>query len=97
MECFYLTASVDMPHLEMKPAEIRQAEPSKEAGLDSRKAYWSSLGGFQDTPVFSFDALEPGNTITGPALIEARDTTYVIEPEWRFTMDAYNNGVLERI
>jgi len=97
VECFYLTASVDTPHLEMKPADVRQTEPSKEAGLESRKAYWSSLGRFEDTPVFSFDVLEPGNTISGPALIEARDTTYVIEPEWRFTMDAYNNGVLERI
>ena len=33
----------------------------------------------------------------GPALIEAPDTTYVIEPEWRFTLDEYRNGILERI
>jgi N-methylhydantoinase A/acetophenone carboxylase len=97
VECFYLTASVDMPHLEMKPAPAGQAEPDKDAILDSREAYWDSLGGFQDTEVFYYESLKPGNSITGPALIEAGDTTYVIEPEWHFTMDPYYNGVLERI
>ncbi|UCF57722.1 MAG: hydantoinase/oxoprolinase family protein [Deltaproteobacteria bacterium] len=97
VECFYLTAFVETPRMEMEPAEIGGAEPPKEASLAPRKAYWISLGGFQDTSVFSFEALQPGNTIAGPAIIEARDTTFVIEPEWRFTMDAYQNGVLERI
>ena len=96
VECFYLTAFVERPYLEMKPAEGRNTRPPEAAEQVLRKAYWSSLGGFRETPVFVYEALEPGNTISGPALIEARDTTYIIEPEWRFILDAYHNGILEQ-
>lgn len=33
--------------------------------------------------------------IDGPAIIEAEDTTVVIEPGWRYTLDEYLNGVIE--
>jgi N-methylhydantoinase A/acetophenone carboxylase len=97
VECFYLTASADTPDPSIQQAELKGPEPPPEARLPSRKAYWSSAEGFADTQVFSFPDLEPGNVITGPALIEAQDTTYVIEPAWRFTLDTYRNGILERI
>ncbi len=47
--------------------------------------------------MFIFESLQPGNGINGPAIIEARDTTYVVEPGWRFTLDGFYNGVLELI
>ena len=97
VECFYITAFVERPMREMKPAELKGAEPPDSARLEARQAYWAALGGFKETPVFAFEGLEPGNRILGPALIEARDTTFVIEPEWKFTLDPYHNGVLERI
>ncbi|MGB6068556.1 MAG: hydantoinase/oxoprolinase family protein [Desulfomonilaceae bacterium] len=97
VECFYLTASVELPHAKPEPAPISGIEPSQKARQESRKAYWGALGEFKDTPVFTFEALEAGNSFEGPALIEARDTTYVIEPAWRFTLDQYGNGLLERI
>jgi N-methylhydantoinase A/acetophenone carboxylase len=50
-----------------------------------------------ETDVFTFEKLLAGNVIQGPALIEAEDTTYVIEPGWRFTLDMYRNAVLERL
>jgi N-methylhydantoinase A/oxoprolinase/acetone carboxylase beta subunit len=31
----------------------------------------------------------------GPALVDARHTTFVIEPSWRFTLDQFFNVVLE--
>jgi N-methylhydantoinase A/acetophenone carboxylase len=96
IECFYLTASVEVPRREVRPLEIRGAEPPRTAHRPSRQAYWPSLGGFKETPVFTFEALEAGNTVLGPALIEARDTTYVLEPGWRFMLDHYRNGILER-
>ncbi|MBW1700730.1 MAG: hydantoinase/oxoprolinase family protein [Deltaproteobacteria bacterium] len=97
VECFYLTAYVELPDPKIEQSELKGHEPPGSARLVSRQAYWSSTGGFEDTPVFSFPALEPGNVIIGPALIEAEDTTYVIEPEWKFALDSYRNGVLERI
>ncbi len=97
MECFYLTASVEKPGPKRVPAELKGSEPPRAARRESRPAYWEAQGGFQETPVFEFEALNPGNLIKGPVLIEARDTTFVVEPGWRFTLDAYRNGILERI
>ena len=80
----------------MKRAGKKQVVIADNAHRGMRRAYWAVLGDFKDTPVFDLAALEPGNIITGPALIEARDTTYVIEPRWRLTLDTYRNGVLEQ-
>jgi N-methylhydantoinase A/oxoprolinase/acetone carboxylase beta subunit len=44
--------------------------------------------------VFDQDLIRCGNVIDGPAIIEAEDTTIVIEPGWRYTLDEYLNGVI---
>jgi N-methylhydantoinase A/acetophenone carboxylase len=72
-------------------------DPDRAARLPSRKAYWSGSRDPADTPVFSFPELRPGNRILGPALVEAPDTTFVIEPGWKFTLDEFHNGLLERL
>lgn len=97
VECFFLTAFVDRPQEAPPATELGDAAPSAEALRETRPAYWQSEGGFVDTPVYAFEKLVPGNVVAGPALIEATETTYVIEPGWRFTLDAYFNGVLEKI
>jgi N-methylhydantoinase A len=96
VECFYLTAMVESARPEIKPRESGSATPPEAASREPRQAYWTALGGFKETPVFAFEALEPGNRIHGPALIESVDTTFVVEHGWRFTLDQYGNGVLER-
>ena len=78
------------------PQRQRQ-QPRESARLPMRQAVWDSKSGFQDTPVFDFLELEAGNTIEGPALIEAKETTYVIEPEWKFTLDCFHNAILEQV
>ncbi|MFH0729507.1 MAG: hydantoinase/oxoprolinase family protein [Pseudomonadota bacterium] len=95
VECFFLTAFVDsLPYPDTSRAPGNHT-PSDAAKLPPRDAYWQNAGGFTETPVYDFDALVSGNVIEGPALIEAKDTTYVLEPKWRFTMDGYGNGILE--
>ena len=97
VECFYLTAIVETGHPEIKAARQGSPEPPKDAVRQPRDAYWGALGGFKQTPVFAFEGMHPGNQVSGPALIEAVDTTYVVEPGWRFSLDLYHNGVLERL
>ena len=60
-------------------------------------AILANESGFKQTPVFAFSKLGTGNMIKGPALIEAKDTTYVIEPGWQFSLDAFHNAVLDRV
>ncbi|WP_313803240.1 hydantoinase/oxoprolinase family protein [Sphingobium sp.] len=45
----------------------------------TRKAYFSATG-WTDVPVCRFDAMEPGEGVTGPALLENALTTVVIDP-----------------
>jgi N-methylhydantoinase A len=39
--------------------------------------------------------LEPGNNISGPAIIEQLDTTTVIHPEQEGTVDDYRNIIIK--
>lgn len=97
VECFFLTAFVEVPPSKIQKFDVNGETPPESARLPDRKAYWRDRSGFEDTPVFAFSELEAGNVIKGPALIEAMETTYVIEPEWKFTLDAYHNAVLEKV
>ena len=94
VECFYLTAYVRTEAPVGEPEPEKGEAPPEAARRAPRQAYWHALGGFQETPVFDFDALEPGNRIEGPALIEAPETTYVLEPGWSFVKDGFGSGVL---
>jgi N-methylhydantoinase A len=96
LECFHLTAYVEKAPPELISYGSKGEKPPEEARLSPRQAYWALTKGFVDTPVYLFDALLPGNRIEGPALIEAKDTTYVIEPEWQFTLDEFRNAALEK-
>jgi N-methylhydantoinase A/acetophenone carboxylase len=97
VECFYLTARVEQESPRWEPAELSGPEPPAEAALPPRRAYWRTLGGFNQTPVYDFHLLRPGNVIVGPGLVDARHTTFVIEPDWRFSVDQFSNGVLEPV
>lgn len=96
VECFYLTAYVEAQPEAVSQRKLGGKKPSKDAVREPRQAYWHELGGFKETPVFDFEKLQPGNRIEGPALIEAPETTYVLEPDWTFTLDGFGNGVLQR-
>ncbi len=94
LECFHLTAMVLLPPLQLEVFEENGQKPSGAASLPAREVYWAALEGFVKTPVFAFNELLVGNEIDGPALVEADDTTYVIEPGWRFVLDRFRNAIL---
>jgi len=96
VECFYLAAGVHNPRQEFTPVALSAAAVSAAARLESRPACFDPAVGMVDTPVYDWLKLAPGNRLAGPALIEAPDTTYVIDPGWTYRMDAYRNGILER-
>lgn len=97
VECFFLTAFVETSDTKMKQFELNGQEPGGSARLPMRQACWDSRSGFQDTPVFAFPELQAGNVIIGPALIEAKETTFVVEPGWKFFLDSFHNAILEPV
>ena len=45
------------------------------------------FGGWREVPVYALDELQPGHTLTGPAIIEAETTTVVVDTEDRVTVN----------
>ena len=50
-----------------------------------------------DTPLYDRDALAPGVTLSGPAIIQETNATTIVEPGWCATVDAHRNLILERV
>jgi N-methylhydantoinase A/oxoprolinase/acetone carboxylase beta subunit len=59
-----------------------------------RRVYFRATKGFHETPIYERDALQPGQTIAGPAVIEAPDTTMLVHPGQNVRMDDYRNLTL---
>lgn len=94
VECFYLSAYVEDRVADLTRYADTGSVPSDEAFVGHRPACFDPTQGLTETPIYHWEALRPGNRIDGPAIIEAPETTYVIEPNWFYQMDTYRNGVL---
>ena len=94
IENFYLFATVPLrkPKLPSFPLE---GESPKQAIRGKRPVYWKQYNDFKDTNIFDADLLRPGNMIPGPAVIEARDTTVVLPPGMKYSIDRYLSGIIE--
>jgi len=59
-----------------------------------RLVYWKDE--FIGTPIFNRDLLKTGNKISGPAIIEADATTYIIPHKWNLFIDKYANAFISK-
>ncbi len=67
---------------------------SGEARKGSRQVYFSETG-FAPCDVYDRYALKPGDTLSGPAVIEERESTTVVGPGAVVTVDQYLNLLIE--
>ena len=51
-------------------------------------------GRFQDTPVYDGDRVGPGHRVAGPAIVEERFTTLVVQPGHVAEVDRHGNYVV---
>ena len=58
-----------------------------------RRRVWFA-GEWIDTPILLREALCPGDTITGPAIVEQLDTTTIVEPGDPAVIDAQGNLII---
>jgi N-methylhydantoinase A/oxoprolinase/acetone carboxylase beta subunit len=92
---FALRGRVAQPKPELERHELGPSDASA-AWSGQRSAYWGLETGWLDTPVYRQALLRPGHALAGPALVEAEDTTVVIEPGWTLRIGEYLDGVIER-
>jgi N-methylhydantoinase A len=70
----------------------RQEEGAREAASSGacspRSKRQAFFGDWREVPVYALDALQPGHTLTGPAIIEAETTTVLVDTGDRVTVNA---------
>ena len=89
-----LTASGPRPQVELQQIEGHGQAPET-AIKGTRQAYFAEAGGFVETPLYDRKKLSVGATFMGPAIVEEIDSTAVIGPGTRVSIDAYANLVVE--
>jgi len=92
IESITLKAVCPTYHYQLPKFTEQGADPKK-AQKGARNVYWGK--GFVSTKIYERNLLRCSNCIKGPAIIESPNTTYVIPPNWSYTVDKYLNGILE--
>lgn len=93
-QCLRLHAMGHAPKAHFEEQEFSDEDPGH-ARKGERPVYWRDQ--FTPTPIYQNEDLEANNTVAGPAVIEAVDTTISVPPAWRYRIDRYGHGVLERL
>jgi N-methylhydantoinase A/oxoprolinase/acetone carboxylase beta subunit len=89
-----LKATVVTEKMALPVHDLQPADPSA-ARTGSREAYWPERGERAETDVFAFDVLQPGNTVTGPGIVEMEYSTIVVPPGQQLRIDQHGLGILE--
>src|SRR5262249_57831245 len=70
------------------------ATSAREARTGSRRAYFPETHGYVDCPVYDRYALSAGTSLSGPAIVEERESTTVLPPGTSAIVDEYANLVV---
>jgi N-methylhydantoinase A/oxoprolinase/acetone carboxylase beta subunit len=96
IENFYLFATVPLHKPSLPSFKLEQESP-RMALKGKRPVYWKQHNDFKETEIYDADLLRAGNIIQGPSIIEARDTTIVLPPGMKYSIDQYLSGVIESL
>src|SRR5438128_2152056 len=72
-----------------------QTEDRGRAVKGSRRAYFPEARGYVDTPVYDRYALAAGARLTGPAIVEERESTTILPPGASAAVDEYASLLVE--
>jgi len=76
--------------------QLPQTEKTAQAALKGRrKAYFPELGGYSAIPVYDRYHLFPGESFSGPAIVEERESTVIVGPDSGFRIDEQWNLMIE--
>ena len=76
------------------PCSMRRygGDDLSQARVGEREVWFNS---WHLTPIYSREKLRPGSELDGPAIIEQLDTTTVLEPGDRLSVDAQGNLLID--
>ncbi len=76
---------------ELRPDGTSPARPKA-----TRPVYFAEASGYVGCPIYDRYRMPAGTVITGPAVVEELDSTTVIHPDYRASVDPYGNLLLTR-
>jgi len=82
--------AIPKPRLRELPPRRGGAQP-----VSRRPVYFESTG-WVETPVYEREAMGGGGRLAGPAIVEQYDSTTVVYPGWRASVDRFGNLILGR-
>ncbi|MGU7782657.1 hydantoinase/oxoprolinase family protein [Burkholderia sp. PU8-34] len=85
------TAAIDKPGLSRLPVTGKRLGDAKKG---VRPVDYAEEG-VHEAGIYDGEALEPGMTFEGPAIIESKGTTTVVHPGNRVTVDPYGNFLID--
>lgn len=77
----------DVVKPEIPTEETQGPEPPEGAYKETREAYWD--GEWKETEIYDLHALQPGNELSGPAVLEGSATTYTLPPDCETWLDEH--------
>ncbi len=89
-----LTAVGKIPKVRLKEQPRVEADPGT-ALKTRRPVYFQEKGAFADTPIYLGEKLQHGMEVGGPAVIERVNTTVVVFPGQRLTVNRFGDYHLE--
>ena len=89
-------ASAPVPHYRITSTG-KSVESADGAKKGSRILFSAASQKNQEIAVYDRSRLQYGHVVSGPAVIESEHTTLLVIPGWEFTIDQYNNAVLEEV
>jgi N-methylhydantoinase A len=72
-----------------------ESKTAQAALKGNRMAYFPEFGGYTATPVYDRYHLFPGNSFSGPAIVEERESTIIVGPGYLFRVDEQWNLFVE--
>src|SRR5260370_32110917 len=79
------------PSLVEKPL---QGANSGHAIKGKRQVAWGSKN--DEAQIYTWEALQPGNTVEGCAVLEGASSTFLVPDNWKLTIDRFGNAELFR-
>ncbi len=83
------------PRPDIELAAARQEALSGNALKGRRKVYFGPETGFVEAPVYDRYLLRPGDTFDGPSIFEERESTTVVPPDARASIDSTLNLIVD--
>ncbi len=82
-----------VPKVDLAPSEMTGGDPSR-ALKGMRPVYFKDSNGFVDAPVYDRLALQAGDVLAGPTVVEEPESTTIIPPSYQGAIDRYMSIVI---